>query len=132
MKSWDPDWLSQWKEPDLAVVVSFGYFMPHRILNQFKLGAVNVHPSLLPRYRGAAPIHHSVLNGDSETGISIIELDRKRFDAGKILKQTVYEIPNHEHVLYQDLYTQLAERGGHELTDVILNFEEYQVGRIRN
>lgn len=101
--------------------------MPHRILNQFKMGAINVHPSLLPQYRGAAPIHHTILNGDAETGISIMELDRKRFDAGKILKQSVYRIPNHEQIIYHDLYNQLAQLGGRDLTDVTLNFGEYQV-----
>lgn len=69
---------------DLAVVASFGYFLPPKLLDSFARGAVNVHPSILPRYRGAAPIHHAILNGDDSTGVSIIDLDRKNFDEGKL------------------------------------------------
>jgi methionyl-tRNA formyltransferase len=92
---------------DLAVVVSFGYFLPAKLIGSFPRGGVNVHPSLLPkcvlreeftiligtltpwddRYRGAAPIQHTLIAGDKETGVSIIELDSKRFDAGRILNQ---------------------------------------------
>jgi methionyl-tRNA formyltransferase len=82
--------LDDWKVPsdkeyDLAVVVSFGYFIPPHIISQFKYGAINVHPSLLPKYRGASPIQHAIMYGDEETGVSIQELDDKKFDAGKIL-----------------------------------------------
>ncbi|KAI9336662.1 formyl transferase, partial [Pilaira anomala] len=84
--------LSNWKVPtdkqyDLGVVVSFGYFIPPHIISAFKYGAVNVHPSLLPKYRGAAPIQHAIMYGDSETGVSVQELDDKEFDAGRILTQ---------------------------------------------
>lgn len=80
-----PKTLKHWTPPttssDLAVVVSFGYFLPAALCDSFPLGAINVHPSLLPKYRGPAPIAHSLLNNDTETGISVIELDRARFDA---------------------------------------------------
>lgn len=69
-------------------MVSFGYFIPPHIISLFKHGAVNVHPSLLPKYRGAAPIQHAILYGDQETGITIQELDDREFDAGRILAQT--------------------------------------------
>lgn len=70
------------------MVVSFGYFVPAPIIHGFKHGALNVHPSLLPKYRGAAPIQHTILAGDDETGVTIQELDDKAFDAGRILAQT--------------------------------------------
>lgn len=69
------------------MVVSFGYFVPAPIIHGFKHGALNVHPSLLPKYRGAAPIQHTILAGDDETGVTIQELDDKAFDAGRILAQ---------------------------------------------
>eukprot|EP01133_Synstelium_polycarpum_P005699 gene5699-6583_t len=73
---------------DVAVVVSFGYFIPKTVLSTFRYGGINMHPSLLPRHRGAAPLYHTMLNGDKETGVSIIKLDPKRFDTGDILLQT--------------------------------------------
>lgn len=84
--------LNNWNVPtdktyDLGVVVSFGYFIPPHIISSFKYGAVNVHPSLLPKYRGAAPIQHAILYGDKETGVSVQELDDREFDAGRILTQ---------------------------------------------
>ena len=126
IQAWEPDWLKR-KAFDLAVVVSFGYFLPRHILNHFSLGALNVHPSLLPLYRGSAPIQHAIINGDRETGISIIDLDQSRFDAGRILKQSRFQIPNHEHIRYQELHDFLALKGGEDLVDVIQNLEYYQV-----
>ena len=61
--------------------------MPADIIHRFKHGAVNVHPSLLPKYRGAAPIQHTILAGDDVTGVTVQELDDKQFDAGRILAQ---------------------------------------------
>ena len=69
------------------MVVSFGYFVPSDIIHGLKKGAVNVHPSLLPKYRGAAPIQHTILGGDDKTGVTVQELDDKKFDAGRILAQ---------------------------------------------
>ena len=79
---------------DLAVVVSFGYFFPASLIKSFPMGAINVHPSLLPKYRGAAPIYHTLLkerlNNDikEETGVTIMELHPKEMDAGDIYYQT--------------------------------------------
>lgn len=82
------DWhLPKDQQYDLGVVVSFGYFIPPHIISQFRFGAINVHPSLLPKYRGAAPIQHAIINGDHETGVTVQELDDKEFDAGRILAQ---------------------------------------------
>ena len=106
---------------DLAVVVSFGYFMPSHVLDAMRLGAVNVHPSLLPRYRGAAPIEHTLLNGDAETGVSIIELHRGKFDAGAVLDQVRTPVEPHEGC--RALTARLAELGAQRLMHVLANYE---------
>lgn len=67
--------------------MSFGYFLPSSVISSFKHRCLNVHPSLLPKYRGAAPIDYAILNGDEQTGVSIIDLDEREWDAGRILKQ---------------------------------------------
>ncbi|KAL5086099.1 hypothetical protein Trisim1_009587 [Trichoderma cf. simile WF8] len=80
-----------WKTPEgtnLIVVVSFGLFVPPRILNSAKYGGLNAHPSLLPHLRGPAPIHHAMMRGDKYTGVSLQTLDPKVFDHGTVLVQT--------------------------------------------
>src|SRR3954468_4170015 len=79
---------------DLGIVVSFGHFIPERIISSFTKGTINVHPSLLPKYRGSSPVQHTIINDDQETGVTVQELHDKKFDAGKILvqKKMVYAI----------------------------------------
>jgi methionyl-tRNA formyltransferase len=82
--------LKAWK-PDLIVVTAYGQIIPPEILNLTKLGCLNVHASLLPRWRGAAPIQAAILNGDLETGITIMRMD-EGLDTGPILSQASTEI----------------------------------------
>ena len=62
MKEWNPPDSVKSKEYTLCVVASFGYFIPPHVISYFRDGGINMHPSLLPKYRGAAPIQHSLLN----------------------------------------------------------------------
>jgi len=78
-------------EPDLIVVIAFGQKISNQLINLPPKGAVNVHASLLPKYRGAAPINRAIINGESETGISIIALAEK-MDAGDICAQIKTDI----------------------------------------
>ncbi len=78
-------------EPDLFVVVAYGQYIPTRVIELAPHEAINVHPSLLPKYRGSAPIQWAIANGDRETGVSIIYL-AKKMDAGDILRQAVHPI----------------------------------------
>jgi len=78
-------------EPDLFVVVAYGQYIPSRVIALAPNEAINVHPSLLPKYRGSAPIQWAIANGDSITGTSIIYLAQK-MDAGDILRQETYPI----------------------------------------
>ncbi len=71
-------------EPDLIVVVAYGCILPAAVLSIPKYGCINLHVSLLPKYRGSAPVQWSVLNGDSETGVSIMQMD-EGLDTGDVL-----------------------------------------------
>jgi len=82
-------------KPDALVVVAYGLFLPQNILDIPKHGAVNLHPSLLPKYRGAAPINHALLHGDKVTGITSI-LMNSRMDAGDIILQETVAINDDE------------------------------------
>ena len=81
--------------PDIIVVVSYGKFLPKSILEIPKFGCINVHPSLLPKYRGSAPIQWAILNGDKITGTTIMKMNEK-MDAGDIILQKEVEIDENE------------------------------------
>jgi methionyl-tRNA formyltransferase len=81
--------------PDLIVVIAFGQKIASELINLPPKGAINVHASLLPKYRGAAPINWAIINGETETGISIITLAEK-MDAGQVLAQEKTEILENE------------------------------------
>ncbi|MCS7280940.1 MAG: methionyl-tRNA formyltransferase [Desulfobacterota bacterium] len=102
-------------EPDLFVVVSFGLILPESVLKIPKIGAINVHPSLLPKYRGPSPIQAALLNGDKETGITIIRMS-KRMDAGNVLLQKSFEIRE------DDDSISLSERLSREAADILFGF----------
>ena len=78
-------------KPDLIIVVAYGIILPSKFLNIPKYGCINIHVSLLPRWRGASPIEHALLAGDKKTGISVISISPK-LDAGDILIQESFEI----------------------------------------
>tara|TARA_Y100000768_G_C23919681_1_gene654223 strand:+ start:216 stop:1142 length:927 start_codon:yes stop_codon:yes gene_type:complete len=80
-------------KPDLIIVMAYGKILPKTILNLPKKGCINVHLSLLPRWRGAAPIEYTLMNGDKETGVSIIKLV-EQLDAGPIIAQRKMTIPS--------------------------------------
>ncbi len=82
-------------QPDLIVTCAYGQFVPVKILEAPRLGCVNIHPSLLPKYRGGAPIHHAILNGDKETGVCLMEMV-KAMDAGRVWARTVLPIGDDE------------------------------------
>lgn len=82
-------------KPDLFVVASYGKFIPGRYLDIPAFASLNVHPSLVPLYRGSSPIQGPLLNGDKETGVSIIEVARK-LDAGDIFRQTRFALQGNE------------------------------------
>lgn len=126
--------LANWQVPsekpyDLGVVVSFGYFIPPHIISSFQYGAVNVHPSLLPKYRGAAPIQHAIMYGDRETGVTIQELDDREFDAGRILAQEPFDLSTRPPI-YSSLKEQLASVGSRMLVDTLRHLHQRKVNAV--
>lgn len=101
---------------DVAVVAAYGLLLPQAILDAPHMGCVNLHPSLLPRWRGAAPAAHAILNGDDETGMTIIEMDAG-LDTGPILAQRTVPMP--PRTTTTSLEADLAELGAAMLLDVL-------------
>jgi methionyl-tRNA formyltransferase len=103
-----PEYAEQIKKynANLLVVIAFGQKVAKSVTDLFSKGAVNVHGSLLPKYRGAAPIHWAIINGETQTGTSIITL-ADRMDAGKILAQTCTLI--HPQDNFQTLHNRLSQ-----------------------
>jgi methionyl-tRNA formyltransferase len=107
-------------KPDLLLVVSFGLIIPKWFLEVPSVGAINVHPSLLPKYRGPAPIQWAVRNGEPETGVTIIKMS-ERMDAGDILYQERYQIGASEDA--KGLSERLSERTAQILPDFLSGIE---------
>ncbi len=103
--------------PNLFVVAAYGKILPKVLLNIPQKGSLNVHPSLLPKYRGSSPIQAVLLNGDKETGVSIIVLDEE-MDHGPIIANSKFEIRNSKFT-YPELHNALAELGGDLLIRII-------------
>lgn len=101
---------------DVAVVVAYGQILPRAILEAPRLGCLNVHASLLPRWRGAAPIHRAILEGDRETGVSIMLMD-EGLDTGPVLLSRSTPIERHDTV--SDLHDRLAHLGADMLVEAL-------------
>src|SRR5271167_1189092 len=88
LKARDEKFISELRElkPDLIVVVAYGQILPQSILDLPKFGCLNVHTSLLPKYRGAAPIQWAIADGETETGVTIMKMDAG-LDTGEIISQ---------------------------------------------
>lgn len=85
-------------KPDLGILASYGAIIPKNIIDIFPLGIFNIHPSLLPKYKGPSPIQHTILSGDKVAGVSVIKLDDK-VDHGPILTQKIVELSGNETLL---------------------------------
>ncbi len=119
----DKDFVEQLKshDCDFGVVVAYGKIIPKEIVNFTELGLINIHPSLLPIYRGPAPIVAPILNGDAVTGVTIIKIDEE-MDHGPILAQERVDLSGTEFV--QDLEKTLAELGGELLVKTLENYSK--------
>ena len=112
--------------PELIVVAAYGKILPEELLEYPKYGSINVHSSLLPKYRGAAPINWAILNGETETGVSIMYM-AKDLDAGDVIRQAITPIGEDEDA--QALTARLADLGAETLSQVVRDLEAGMVSR---
>jgi methionyl-tRNA formyltransferase len=114
----EPEYVERIKalEPDVIVVAAFGQILPKEILDTPRYGCINVHASLLPRYRGAAPIQWSIINGDEKTGITIMRMD-VGLDTGDMILQRA--VPIEADDTADTLFDKLAVMGGPMVLEVL-------------
>lgn len=111
-------------KPDLIIVVAYGQFIPKTVLDIPKFGCINIHASLLPRWRGASPIAQAILAGDQKTGITIMKLDAK-MDHGPIISQKEIKISHNDTL--QSLSKKLSKIGAELLIKVLSDYLEGKV-----
>jgi methionyl-tRNA formyltransferase len=109
---------------DLFVVAAYGQILPKTILSLPKYGAMNIHASLLPKYRGSAPIAWAILNGEKKTGITTMRMD-EGMDTGDILLQS--EIPIHEDETTETLHDRLASLGAQLLSETLEKMKKGEI-----
>lgn len=102
--------------PDVIAVVAYGLLLPQSVLDLPRYGCINLHPSLLPRWRGAAPIERAVLAGDATTGVTVMQVDTG-LDSGPVYLRRAVEIG--EHTTSGELRDTLAEQGASVMLDVL-------------
>ena len=113
-------------EPDFIVVIAYGQILNEEVLNIPKIACINVHASLLPKYRGAACLQAPILNGDSETGITIMLMD-KGLDTGNILHQEKIDLAGSENL--EIVHDKLTELGASVLGDTLIDFADGKISR---
>ena len=115
-------------KPDLVVVVAYGKLLPHDFLVYPKYGCINIHASILPKYRGASPIHFAVLNGDEETGVTAMQMD-DGLDTGDILH--IRKCPVGINDTTERMYEIMAPLGAETLMETIEMLENGQLNPIK-
>lgn len=110
--------------PDISVVVAYGKILPEEIINIPKYKTINVHASLLPKYRGAAPIQRAIMEGDEETGVCIMEIV-KELDAGDVYQCRKVKINPDDDII--TLHDKLAKEGADLLIEVLNKIEKGQI-----
>jgi methionyl-tRNA formyltransferase len=109
---------------DLSIVVAYGSILPESVINFPKFGALNIHYSLLPKYRGASPVESALLNGDVETGVAIQKMVRK-LDAGDII--ALEKFPINATISKEDLRKELIELGANLLIKILPEYIEDKI-----
>lgn len=107
-------------DPDCIIVVAFGQILKKELLNLAKYKCLNIHASLLPKYRGAAPINWAIINGEKETGISIMRMD-EGLDTGPVLKQEAIPIGEEDDSI--SIHDKLAQLGAKMIVEVLDHLE---------
>lgn len=115
--------------PDMFVVAAYGGILPQHLLEIPKHGALNVHPSLLPKYRGASPIQSAILSGDLVTGVTFIKMD-EQMDHGPIIDQFKESINPHD--TFETLGNRLFEKATEKLPEAMNTLAHNQTGKIQD
>lgn len=110
-------------QPDIMIVAAYGLILPIGVLETPTQGCLNIHASLLPRWRGAAPIHRALLAGDEQTGITIMQMD-KGLDTGDMLYKVAYDIADDETTA--TLHDKMADLGATAIVEVLTDLPKYQ------
>lgn len=111
-------------KPDVIVVVAYGKILPDYVLDYPRYGCINVHASLLPKYRGAAPIQWAIINGETETGVTTMKMD-KGLDTGDMLLTAKTDIGEYETA--EELFERLADLGGEVLIKTLNALEAGEI-----
>lgn len=129
VKSRDEEFVNILRElnPDLIVVVAFGQILPKSILDIPKLGCINVHVSLLPKYRGAAPINWVIINGEKKTGVTTMYMD-EGLDTGDMILTSEFDLDNE--ITAGELHDKMAVIGAQTLKETIYLIEKGEAPRI--
>jgi len=106
--------------PDMVIVVAYGQIIPKNFLTIAKFGFINIHASLLPKWRGAAPIQRAIMNGDKKIGVSIMKIEEK-LDAGPVLASKEFELDKNE--TYGDIENKLSLEGANLLIQNLKNIK---------
>ncbi len=118
------DWKSKIENCDLGVVAAYGKFIPPEIIELSKHGILNIHPSLLPQYRGPSPIQYALLSGDKTTGVTIIKIDEE-MDHGPIVANYKIQISNDKKFI--ELHDELAKLGAEMLVKILPDYLEGKI-----
>ena len=110
--------------PDLIIVAAYGQIIPKEIIEYPKLGSLNIHPSLLPKYRGPSPIQSAILKGEKEIGVTIIKMDEK-MDHGPILSQEKIKIKTNQY--YPEIQEKLSEEAASLLNLTISRYLKKEI-----
>ena len=126
----DDDFSALLKEiaPELIVVVAYGKILPKDVLEYPKYGCINLHVSLLPKYRGAAPMQRAIMEGESETGVTVMQMD-EGLDTGDILAVRKFAINSDDD--FESIHDRSAAVGGDLLCEIIPLIEKGDVERIK-
>lgn len=130
LKVRDPEFMETLEKirPDIMIVAAFGQIIPKAILDLPEFGCINIHASLLPKYRGAAPIQQAVIDGEKESGVTIMYME-KGLDTGDMLGKTV--VPIEEKETGASLHDKLAQAGGPLLLEILDQIEKGSAVRIK-
>lgn len=114
--------------PDLIIVAAYGKILPANVLNFSKYGCINVHASILPKYRGAAPIQRAIINGEKTTGVTIMQMD-DGIDTGDMLLTAEIDITSEDN--FETVHDKLAKIGGQALIETLVMLERGEITPIK-